>query len=209
MRKPFPPAYAIGMDPADYDWSHHRYVQTEDGGIAVIADHSQETNSQGEETMAATKTANKKTAVPAKTAEKPTATKAPAKTAAPAKAEKPVKEKPVKENKVTFSKEVIKLMAEHKHTDAEIAEKLQPMFPDKTDVAGAIKWYRRQYNIKAQEAGEDILEEMVRDGKSLVKKSSLPPVEKPAKEPKAEKVEKPAAAAPVAKKVVKKVVKKA
>lgn len=219
-KKPTPPAYALGMDPNDYDWSHHRYMSLDDGGCAIPdqgnTTHETSHTTTGEENMATAKKITKKvSATESSAAEKST------QSTASTKAVK--KEKVVKEAAPKFSADCVELLKQNKFTDEEIAEKLSSTFPEKKDVPGAIKWYRRELNMKLQEAGEPVIEELVKDAKGkTVQKSTIPPVEKPKKEKTDTEVPdaKPSKAAPAksapvkkaasapAKKAVKKVAKK-
>jgi len=179
-KKPTPPAYALGMDPADYDWSHHRYMPLDDGGCAIPdqgnTTHETSHTTTGEENMATAKKITKKvSATESSAAEKSAQSTASTKTVK--------KEKVVKEGAPKFSADCVELLKQNKFTDEEIAEKLSSTFPEKKDVPGAIKWYRRELNMKLQEAGEPVIEELVKDAKGkTVQKSTIPPVEKPKKE---------------------------
>jgi len=164
--KPFPPAYAFNMNPADYEWSQHRYVSLEDGGCAIpINSNTQQPN--GENTMANAKKITKKS----------TSTKYAENTITSTPAVK--KEKAVRENSPKFSDACISLLKQEQFTDEEMTAKLSSSFPEKQDVPGAIKWYRRKLNMTLQNNDEPCIEELVKDenGKT-VHKSTVPPVQK-------------------------------
>lgn len=164
--KPFPPAYAFNMNPADYEWSQHRYEPLEDGGCA-IPNNSNTQQSNGEDTMANAK----------KTIKKSASTKAVENTNTSTPEVK--KEKSVREKSPKFSDECIFLLKQEQFTDEEITAKLSSSFPEKQDVPGAIKWYRRKLNMTLQNNGEPCIEELVKDeNDKTVHKSTVPPVQK-------------------------------
>lgn len=164
--KPFPPPYAFNMNPADYEWSQHRYVSLEDGGCA-IPNNSNTQQSNGENTMANAKKITKKS----------TSTKYAENTITSTSEVK--KEKPVREKSPKFSDECIFLLKQEQFTDEEMTAKLSSSFPEKQDVPGAIKWYRRKLNMTLQNNGEPCIEELVKDeNDKTVHKSAVPPVQK-------------------------------
>lgn len=212
-RKPSPPVYAIGMTIEDYDWTNHRFVQTEEGGIAVSLNREQkpEPKTQGE-IMAATQTkkpasADKKGAAPKASDKKAVAEKKPA-----AKAETKKVDAASKDN---FAAVVRKLLDEKKRTDQEIADEMAKRFPETPNVLSAVRWHRWKYNILLAKDKKPEIAVYIRDAAGkLVEKSASAPVpkkaaekpaaEKPAAKPAAKPVEKPAAPAPAKKTIIKK-----
>lgn len=164
--KPFPPAYAINMNPADYEWSQHRYEALEDGGCAVPSNTNTQ-HSNGENTMAKAK----------KIIKKSTSTKSVENTSTSTPEVK--KEKSVREKSPKFSDTCMSLLKQEKFTDAEMTATLSSSFPAKNDVPGAIKWYRRKLNMTLQSNDEPCIEELVKDENGrTVHKSTVPPVQK-------------------------------
>lgn len=168
--KPFPPAYAFNMNPADYEWSQHRYVPLEDGGCA-IPNNSNTQQSNGENIMAKAKKIIKKS-TSTKYAEN-------ASTDTNTSTSEVKKEKSVREKSPKFSDACISLLKQEQFTDEEMTATLSSSFPEKQDVPGAIKWYRRKLNMTLQNNDESCIEELVKDenGKT-VHKSTVPPVQK-------------------------------
>lgn len=164
--KPFPPAYALNMNPADYEWSQHRYEALEDGGCAIPI-NSNTQHSNGENTMAKAK----------KIIKKSTSTKYAENTITSTSEVK--KEKSVREKSPKFSDTCISLLKQEQFTDEEMTATLSSSFPTKKDVPGAIKWYRRKLNMTLQSNDEPCIEELVKDANGkIVHKSTVPPVQK-------------------------------
>lgn len=181
MKKPTPPAYAIGMDPSDYCWDAHRFVECEEGGCSIPLEIEKHNTTTGDHTMATAKKIN----TPAKTSTSKTTektdVKASKKTETPKK-EKVKEEKEEVERKPKFAATIISLVADQDKTDDEIAEIVAEDFPDKKDLLGSIKWYRSAHNRKAAQAGEDEFEEIVLDDNGKhIPKSKKAPVEKVSK----------------------------